>query len=187
MDFVNFEICSFCSPMQLKKTLEENHSKATTEAIAKWIGNDAARFRELWDLFRSAKPPLPQRAAWVFYYVCDSAIELPQAYSQQFTDLLIADEWTHQAEKRGVAQTLGRLKLTEDQMGQLIDVCYANMLSGTEPIAIKVHCMQVLFNIVQVWPELAGELSTAIQSRMETEGAGFRSRGKRILKALAKL
>ena len=72
-------------------------------------------------------------------------------------------------------------------MGQLVDLCFERMLSGTVPVAIKVHCMEILFNIVKAEPDLKGELRLAIESRMNQETAGFRSRGRKILKQLHKL
>ncbi|MCK5279227.1 MAG: hypothetical protein KAQ62_19445, partial [Cyclobacteriaceae bacterium] len=59
--------------------------------------------------------------------------------------------------------------------------------SGKEPVAVKVFAMTVLFNIVQVYPELSEELEISIEEQMPFCSAGFKSRGRKVLKALSKI
>ena len=172
--------------MNLEHILLSDHAKATTTAMARWIGSDSERFAILWGLFQSGRPPLPQRSAWVITYVCKAAAELRQSYVPQFIEVFLTER-PHQAELRAMSQVLSWCTYTEEQMGQLVDLCFERMLSGDVPVAIKVHCMEILFNIVKAEPELAGELRVAIESRMANEQAGFRSRGRKILKGLDKL
>lgn len=59
--------------------------------------------------------------------------------------------------------------------------------SGREPVAVKVFSMTVLFNIVQVYPELSEELEISIEEQMPFGSGGFKSRGRKVLKDLSKL
>jgi hypothetical protein len=47
--------------------------------------------------------------------------------------------------------------------------------------------MTVLFNIVKKYPELKDELKMSIEDQLPYGSAGFKSRGRRILKSLEKI
>jgi len=173
--------------MDLKHELIHISGKNEVQTVVQWIGNHHERYQELWQHFRTGDLQLQNRAAWVLYWVVDKQPALVQQYIQEYVDLLATGDLRSETQTRAVARTVSMLELTEDQMGQLVDVCFTRMLSGTEAIAIKVHCMQILANIVEKIPELAGELQVAIESRMNNESAGFKSRARKVLKQLQKL
>lgn len=154
--------------------------------IVRHIGSDRGRFEELWRLFRDGQPPLPQRASWVLRYVCEANPALRQENVQRMTDAFVG-ELGHPAEMRTLAQVLALCKLNEDQMGQLVDVCLARVRSAAIPVASRVFSMEILFQIAQAIPELAGEIALTIEGGMETGTGGYRSRGRKILRKLNKM
>jgi hypothetical protein len=68
----------------------------------------------------------------------------------------------------------------------LLIFCIAVFTNSAEPIAIRVHAMQTLFNIAGKEPDFAGELTELIEHELEFHGsAGLVSRGRKLLKKLA--
>ena len=49
------------------------------------------------------------------------------------------------------------------------------------------HAMQVLLRLVDTYPELANELRALIESELPRATPGFRSRGEKVLRALARI
>jgi hypothetical protein len=86
--------------------------------------------------------------------------------------------------KRQVVKALAVRDIPEKLEGQLADLCFDWLQSSVMPVAIKVHCMQILANITERYPDLAGELQTVIKEQMPRNSVGFTSRGRKILKRL---
>ena len=93
----------------------------------------------------------------------------------------------HDAVKRNTVRLLQGVDLPEELMGRVVDICFKFLLDVKEPVAVRVFSMQVLYNICLKEPELADELRIVIEEFMPHGTAGFKSRGKRILKGLQKL
>jgi len=60
------------------------------------------------------------------------------------------------------------------------------MVENDQPVAIKVHAMQVIANHLDLYPELAFELRGGIEDQWDKNSVGFKSRGKRVLQGLQK-
>jgi hypothetical protein len=84
------------------------------------------------------------------------------------------------------------LRLLQDReipdtvLEEAADVGFKIMESKGEPIAVKVFAMTMLANICKKVPELKNELKLIIEDQMPYGSAGFRSRGGKILRQLAK-
>jgi hypothetical protein len=50
--------------MDLRKTILQEHSKAQTSKIVKWVGDSQQRFDKLVNLFLNEEYRVVQRAAW---------------------------------------------------------------------------------------------------------------------------
>ena len=72
-------------------------------------------------------------------------------------------------------------------MAVLLNFCLEVFTNAAEPVAVRVHAMQILYNIAQKEPDFSGELIELIENEMEYHGsAGLASRGKKLLKKLIK-
>jgi predicted nucleic acid-binding OB-fold protein len=70
-------------------------------------------------------------------------------------------------------------------MAILLNFCIEVFTNAAEDIAVRVHAMQILFNIARKEPDFAGELIELIEHEMEYHGsAGISSRGRKLLKRL---
>lgn len=67
----------------------------------------------------------------------------------------------------------------------LVDYCLECFTSSSEPIANRVHAMQVLFNISEKEPDFKPELLSVIEHEIELHPTpGIVSRGKKLVKKL---
>jgi len=73
----------------------------------------------------------------------------------------------------------------EQYLGFLFDYCIEAFTSAKEAVAVRVHAMQILFNISETEPELKSEVIGLIEQEIHYHPtAGIRSRGAKLLKKL---
>jgi hypothetical protein len=170
--------------MNIKNELLKEHSKAQALKIQQYIGNDTLRFALLMDFFLGNTYRVTQRAAWVVSSCVEAHPELITPYLKAVIEQL--KDSTHDAVKRNTLRLLQHIPIPIQLQGLATDRCFA-LIQGKEAIAIKVFAMTVLYNIVEVHPEMAGELKLIIEEQLPHSSAGFQSRGKKILRKLDKL
>jgi hypothetical protein len=168
--------------MNLREDLLREFSKAHTVDIARKIGANQEDFEELITLFLGKEYRVTQRAAWVVSHCADEHPWLIEKHIEPM--ILNLQKPVNDAVKRNTLRVLRYVEIPEDLMGIAADICFKYLLSGKEPVAVKVHAMDVLFNITRKFPELKEELKLAIEDQMPFGSAGFRSRGGKILKSL---
>jgi hypothetical protein len=66
-----------------------------------------------------------------------------------------------------------------------MNTCFGFIESMTEKPAIKAFSLTVLFNLSVQYPDIRPELKAIIEDRWDYESAAFKSRGRKILKALS--
>ncbi|MEL6659562.1 MAG: hypothetical protein AAFY48_06290 [Bacteroidota bacterium] len=170
--------------MDIKQALIREHSKATTHAITQYIGSRPERFEILMELYLGDDTVLAQRAAWVFSGVGEVYPHLLLPFLDQLLEQL--EQAPHPALQRNFLRVVaeGGVALSEDQEGLLVNSCFELMANPKIPVAIRVHAMQCIANLLEPYPELAIELKPLIEDGLEEGSAGFRSRGKKILKQI---
>jgi hypothetical protein len=78
-------------------------------------------------------------------------------------------------------------EIDEEYFGFLVDFCLDKLSSDKEPPAVRVHAMQILYNISEKVPELKPELIAVIEHEMTYHStAGILSRGSKLVKKLQK-
>lgn len=172
--------------MDLKKQLLKTHSKENTTLIVNYIGDDKERCDSLMKLFLYDDYRVVQRAAWV---VGDLARLYPQNVMPYLPEMVknMKKQGTHDAVKRNTVRFMQDVDIPEDLWGEVAEICFGFLQSQDEPVAIKVFSMTVLLSIVKKVPELKEELQFAIEEQLPYGTAGFKSRGKKTLKALEKI
>lgn len=171
--------------MTLRNDILKEHSKPHAEYLARIIGPDQESFDELIELFLANEYRVTQRAAWVFRLCVDAHPWLLDKHLKSIIENL--QKPVHDAVKRNTVRILQFVNIPEELMGLTADICFRFLNSGSEPVAVKVFSMTVLFNIVKEYPELKDELKISIEDQLPFASAGFKSRAGKILKALEKL
>lgn len=170
--------------INLHTELLKEHSKAQTRKVAAYIGNDKKKFKELIDFLLANEDLIAQRAAWAVRECFQAFPHLIVPYIPILIKHLKKD--VHDAVKRNILAILSEVEIQdEDNLGTLTDICFKLLQNAQEPVAVRVHCMSVLYNTIKVYPELKEELLLIIKEQLPYESAGYTSRAKKIIKALS--
>ncbi len=174
--------------MILRDEILKEHSKSHTLYLTNLIGNDKSLFGELMNLFFSNEKTTSQRAAWVVSHCADANPVMITPHIPEMIENLRTKS-LHDAVKRNTLRIIADInpKISEEYQGHAIDICFNFMIARQEPVAIRVHAMQIIFNLCQKEPELLNELKLLIEEQMPYAKPGFKSRGKKILKGIEKL
>jgi hypothetical protein len=171
--------------MSLRDDLLREYSKAHVAFLAKKIGPNQEDFDALIALFLGDECRVVHRAAWVISHCAD---EHPWLIKKHIEVLLLnLQKPVGDPVKRNTLRVLRYVDIPEDLMGIAADICFEFLLSGKEPVAVKIHAMTILHSIVKKYPELKEELKVAIEDQMPFGSAGFKNRGAKVLKAISKM
>lgn len=170
--------------MDIRSEILKEHSKAQAKWISGFIGNNQSRFDELFNLFLNDEYRVTQRAGWVISHCADVRPHLIQPHLEALVNNLKKPK-IHDAVMRNSLRILTEQDIPEHLQGPLLEICFDQLLSMKVPVAIKVHAMQVIYNISQNEPDLLNELKMVIEEQMPYGTAGFKSRGRKILKVIA--
>ena len=163
----------------LMKQLSRQH----IDYVAHCIGDSEKEFGRLIDIVLHGQEPVVQRAAWAM----DACMETHPEFLLPYVETLIEalPLFSNNGVIRQVVKALAARDIPKDYEGQLADFCFLRLQSAEIPVAVKVHCMQILANMTARHPDLAGELRTVIIEQMPRNSVGFASRGRKILALLS--
>ena len=172
--------------MDIRAELIKEHSRSKAIQIAEYIGSSPNRFEDLLDIFLNDEIRVVQRSAWVMTFC---AKRYPFLITPHLEVLIknLKKPKIHDAVKRNTVRVLENVDIPEDLLGVTAEICFDFLLDIKEPIAVRVFSMTVLYNICVKEPELSHELKAIIEEHLPHGSAGFKSRGKKILKGLDKL
>ncbi len=158
-------------------------SRRNTDFVAEIIFQKPELFEDLFSIFASNTEPISRRAAWVVDTVSET---FPELIAAHLDDLVyMQSKFSHDAMKRHSMRILARSPLPADEhLGELIRIGFEWLLSPYEATATKIQCMEILYRISQIEPDLKKELADSIEWRLNEETAGFKNRGQKMLKKL---
>ncbi|MFY9150536.1 MAG: hypothetical protein WAO52_00850 [Prolixibacteraceae bacterium] len=123
------------------------------------------------------------RALWLIDKIHEKHPELVIPYWPKLISFLF--QTNDPSKKRHLLKLIGLHDIPEENMALLLNFCTDIFTSSTEPVAVRVHAMQILFRIALKEPDYAGELIELIKHEIEFHGsAGISSRGKKLLHKL---
>lgn len=127
--------------------------------------------------------PRNWRAVWMVDRLHEKHPELVVPYLPLMTDFLLTTQ--NASKKRHLLKLTSLHPIPEERMVVLLNYCIDVFTSASEPVAVRVHAMQILFNIAQAEPDFTGELINLIEHEIEFHGsAGITSRGRKLLKIM---
>ncbi len=169
--------------MNFKELLEQGHSKANTTIIVNEVCASTQKMEELMQCFIQGPVQITQRAAWPISFIAQEHPQLLNKYYNLLIELLNQPN-KHDSINRNILRAFQFVKIPEKHEGGVLDVCFRLLNSSTEPIAVKVFSMTVIFNLSKKYPDIIPELKASIESLMPNAGGGIKSRGHKILKAI---
>jgi len=168
---------------QLDDLLSKGTGRAQVNSILALIEGNECLFDQLLHILLQNTEPESRKAAWVIDIYSEYHPEVVNEKLKTIFIRLIHDA-CHTAIHRHVLRILARAPLPDGGLGELIQVCFDFLLSSAEPVAVKVHAMELLYRISGQEPDLKRELFDTIEFRMEEELPGFKNRGSKILRKL---
>jgi hypothetical protein len=170
-------------PMNLEEEILREHSKPQTIRIAKWIGKDRRRYRELMQLLLNGERLITQRAAWILIWCHDID---PQLITPWIPALLkkMQEPDVHDALKRNVVGILQCCEIPSSQLGKVATLCFDYLGAPETPIAVRCNAMTVLQRIADREPDLKRELKTAIELMLPYGGPAIQARARMVIKKL---
>jgi len=169
--------------MNISDQLRAEISRKNADNIAHYIGNDPELFKQLIDVLFKGASPLPHRASWVVSTISDRYPELVRPYLKKIVSYI--EKFDHPGIRRNLLRYIAVEDIPEVLQGKMYDVCYRWLQSRNEPPAVKVHCMQILFNITEKEPDLRQELKLIIEELTDHESAAIKSRSEQLMKKMA--
>ena len=157
--------------------------RMTVDIATEAVDGKLEYFEAVLTLAIGDEAPLNMRASRVIALIVDKYHGLMMPFVDKIANLF--PNFNSDGQKRSFAYVLSKYvnRLSEDNQAKMIDVCFDYLLSN-EKVAVKYNCMKFLFEMTKLYPELRGELQSAIDFNL-TEGI-FRMNGeiKKIYKTI---
>ena len=127
--------------------------------------------------------PKSWRAVWLMDKIHEKEPLLIRELIPQMIEQLKTEK--SGGKKRHLLKLISLNSVQHDKLGFLTDYCITAFTSSKEPIAVRVHAMQILHNIALIEPDLKPEIRTILELEIENHpSAGLVSRGRKLLKSL---
>ena len=152
------------------------------EIWKKTVIADNRLFNQLFQLIFSGDHRLAWRSCWIIDIASE---EFPDLIADKLSEIIDGFLTTKNSSlKRHFTRILCRYQIPDEYLGAIVNRSF-DLLAPSEPAAVRVFAMQLLFNISQELPDLKGELISVFESLMEEGGsAGFKNRAGKLLRKL---
>ncbi len=168
----------------LKEILIGDVSADVKKAALDFTGINTERIDVLWQWLNYESDPLKWRACWIFESVCLSQPEVLNQYINKIAELY--PKLTHKPSRRMLGHILSETEIPEKFESDILNAAFDWLNDPDEPIAVRVHAMQIVFNLSIKYPELQQELKATLHHLYDTGSAGFRNRAGKILAKIDK-
>jgi hypothetical protein len=149
------------------------------------IQSNPEKLKLLFELTLKSNHPKSWRAAYIVDKINDSHPQLIDQFIPQMIFSLKTE--TNSSKKRHYLKLISQHKFSPKHHVFLMDYCLNCFTSAGEPVSIRVHALQILFNISEQEPNLKPELLSVINHEMELHAtAGIVARGRKLAGKLAK-
>ena len=126
------------------------------------------------------------RAAWIIDKIHEKSPNLILTYLPEITKFVTTT--TNHGKRRHFLKLISLHPIAEENEALLLNYCLDVFTNSSETIAVRVHAMQVLYNIAIQEPGFARELIELIENELEfRNSAGLTSRARKLLPKLYKM
>lgn len=96
------------------------------------------------------------RAAWVIHHFSDKHPQQIEKYAQKYIEILPKLE--RDGHIREIINILTNLNLTEEQDGEIFDICYQLIQSNKRQSSVRAVCFRFMMKLADNYPELKEEI-----------------------------
>ena len=123
------------------------------------------------------------RAAWIIDHLNEQNKSLVAAHLPRIVEAALKSE--NSSKLRHFLKIISLHPISPNSVGLLFDRALTIFTTPQYPVAVRVHAMQILYEISLTEKDLIPELVQTIENELDLHpSAGLKSRGKRILKSL---
>lgn len=127
--------------------------------------------------------PKSWRAAWLADKIHEKNPGLITPFTEQMIKRLETEN--DDGKKRHFLKLISLNKIPKKHHSFLVNYCLKIFTSAREPVAVRVHALQVLYNISENEPDFKSELLSVIEHEIDLHATpGIISRGKKLVKKL---
>src|SRR5690554_4180274 len=126
---------------------------------------------------------------WRAAYIADKVNALCPERIAPYIETMITSltAGTNSSLKRHFLKLISLHPIPEEHLSFLLNFCLDCFCSSSEPVAVRVHAMQILFNISEYEPDFKPELLEIIEHESELHTSpGILSRGRKLSQQLRK-
>lgn len=126
------------------------------------------------------------RAAWMIDKIQEKHPDLIAPYFTRIAQLAMTTQ--NNGKRRHFLKIISLCAIPDEYTGTLLNYSIELFTDPGLPVAVRVHAMQVLYNIAEKEPDFTGELMQLIEHEIEYHGsAGISSRGRKLIKKLKEM
>lgn len=173
--------------MNLRAKLSQRPQAEQIHEIVTYIGGSPARFTELIDLVLEGDKVISQYAAWLISHCMQQNPHLILPHLEALIHNLDKPNLNDSVIRSTVKALAVIGDIPEELQGLALQRCFDYLLNPKIVVSIQVHAMQTVFNISKNEPDLLEELKMVIAERMPHGTAGYKARGRRIIKDIDKV
>ena len=166
----------------ITESLKATMGNAMKRRLAQFVAENPKSIPFLWNLISIKPYPINARAAWVFEYLCTNNEVLFSSYIK--TIAIYFPKTENESVMRILSKLLMLKPIPEKEEGNVLNAAFDWLTNKDLPIAVRVNCMQIVFNLTGKYPDLQNELRGIIENEIETGKPAFKSRGRKILTQL---
>lgn len=171
------------SPEQVKSHLCDS-SRALADLTSNMVINNPLLLKPLVDISLSEPDPMAQRAAHVVSICCCQFPGLFEPYASKVLSKLPTISAVGALRNYLKIFAEVPVRLTAKEKTKLLNLGFDYLTAGQQPVSILVYSMDIAYRFSLGFPEIQLELYHIIESRLADSSAGFKSRGKRLLKKI---
>ncbi len=168
--------------IDLETFITDELTKDTVDSVCMLLKEDKVLLDKLFHLITEGNSKIQWRSAWVFEHVYAMKPSVIAPYLD--TILKIFPSLPNNGVRRHLSKILFLINVSDKVDGTFINTCFEWLRAEEVPVAVKVYCMDILYQVVERYPELREELKITLQTYLPHNTAGFKCRAK---KTLAKL
>ncbi len=167
---------------ELLQNIEGCRSKQDALFLAEYIANNPAVIKLVFEMMGNDSNKKAWKAAWLLDHVY---LEKPDLINSHIDTMIKLFMQSHcDSTRRILGKLLSLYDITNRVDGNFVNTCFDMLISETVAVAVKVHAMQLLFNISQTYPELRAELKLILEEQITNNTAAFKARARRLLRKL---
>lgn len=171
--------------MNKQELLENLRAWENIDPITAMIIQNPQYYRMMMDIALYSTDPKSWRAAYIADKIHEKHPQLIVPFIEEIIERVKTE--SNNSKKRHFLKQISLNRIPAEHFGFLLDYCIGTFTSEKEDIAVRVHAMQILFNISEEEPDLKPEILALIENEMEHHPtAGIVSRGKKIAALLYK-